>query len=142
VVTRLGDRAACATNVTSGWLLGGAAIGFVLRNRALQRFVLVAGGIALVATAGVALLAVALRREAGPVGYVLVGLVAYYCLSLMVTAVAIGVAGLVAESLASRPVTAATGWQVIRRRRRSIAGWAVLDLVVGRPEQGGRQLDR
>jgi hypothetical protein len=72
--------------VTSGWLLGGAALGFVLRNRALQRFVLVAGGIVLVAAAGVAVVAVALRREAGPVGYVLVGLAAYYCLSLMVTA--------------------------------------------------------
>ena len=103
--------------VTSGWLLGGAALGFVLGNRALQRFVLVAGGVVLVATAGVAVVAVALCREAGPVGYVLVGLVAYYCLSLMVTAVAVGVAGLVADSLDSRPVTPATGWHVMRRRR-------------------------
>ena len=122
-------------HVISGWLLGGAALGFVLRNRALQRFVLVAGGIVLVAAAGVAVVAVALRREAGPVGYVLVGLAAYYGLSLMATAVAVGVAGLVAETLDSRPLTPAHGWQVIRRRRRSIAAWAVLDLIVGLPSR-------
>ena len=121
--------------MTSGWRLGGAALAFVLRNRPLQRFVVVAGGIVLVATGGIAVVAVALRREAGPVGYVLVGLAAYYCLSLMVTAIAVGVAGLVAESLDSRPVTPATGWQVIRRRRRSIASWAVLDLALGLPSR-------
>jgi hypothetical protein len=74
---------------SDGWRLGGAALAFVLENRALQRFVLVAAGIVVVAAAAVAVAAVALRREAGPLGYVLVGLAAYYCLSLMVTAVAV-----------------------------------------------------
>jgi hypothetical protein len=83
----------------------------------------------------VAVAAVALRREAGPVGYALVGLVAYYCLSVMVTAVAVGVAGLVADSLESRPVSSSTGWRVIGRRRRSIAGWALVDLVAGVPSR-------
>jgi hypothetical protein len=121
--------------LSSGWQLGGAALRFVLRDRTLQRFVLRATGVVLVIAAGVAVAAVALRREAGPVEYVLVGLAAYYCLSLMVTAVAVGVAGLVADSLDSRPVTPATGWHVIRRRRRSIAGWAVLDLLLGVPSR-------
>jgi uncharacterized protein DUF6159 len=121
--------------VSNGWSLGGAALRFVLRHRALQRFVLVATGIVLLLCAAGAVAAVALRREAGPVGYVLVGLAAYYCLSVMVTAVAVGVAGLVADSLESRPVTPATGWQVIARRRRSIAGWALMDLAAGVPSR-------
>jgi Family of unknown function (DUF6159) len=53
----------------------------------------------------------------------------------MVTAVAVGVAGLVADTLESRPVTDATGWQVIARRRRSIAGWALIDLAAGVPSR-------
>jgi hypothetical protein len=118
-----------------GWLLGGAALGFVLRNRALQRFALTSAGIVLLVASGVAGAAVALRRDAGPVGYVLVGLAAFYCLSLMVTACAVGLAGLVADSLDSRPVTAAAGWRVIRHRRGSIATWAVLDLAVGLPSR-------
>jgi hypothetical protein len=97
--------------------------------------VLISAGIVLVAAAGVAVAAVALRREAGPVGYVLVGLAVYYCLSLMVTAAAVGVAGLAADSLESRSVTATTGWRVISRRRRSVAGWAALDLALGLPSR-------
>jgi hypothetical protein len=122
-------------HVKLGWRLGGAALRFVLDQRPLQRFVLIAVGIVLLISAAGAAAAVALRREAGPVGYVLVGLVAYYCLSVMVTAVAVGVAGLVADSLESRPVTPATGWRVIARRRRSIAGWALMDLAVGVPSR-------
>jgi hypothetical protein len=121
--------------VSDGWRLGGAALRYVLANRALQRFVLGAVVVVVVLAAAVAVAAVALRREAGPVGYVLVGLAAYYCLSLMVTAIAVGVAGLVAESLESRPVTPSTGWRVIAGRRRSIAGWAVVDLAVGVPSR-------
>ena len=121
--------------VSDGWLLGGAALGFVLGSRVLKRFVLIAAGIVLVASAAVAVAAVALRREAGPLGYVLVGLAAYYCLSLMVTAAGVGLAGLVADSLDSRSVTAAGGWRVIERRRGSIAGWAVLDLALGLPSR-------
>jgi hypothetical protein len=122
-------------NVKEGWRLGGAALRYVLASRPLQRFVLAAVAIVVLPAAGVAVAAVVLRREAGPVGYVLVGLAAYYCLSLMVTAVAVGVAGLVAESLESRPVTPSTGWQVIVQRRRSIAGWAVVDLAIGVPSR-------
>jgi uncharacterized protein DUF6159 len=122
-------------NVKQGWRLGGAALRYVLASRALQRFVLGAVVIVVVIAAGVAVAAVVLRREAGPIGYVLVGLAAYYCLSVMVTAVAVGVAGMVADSLESRPVTPATGWHVIARRRRSIAGWAVVDLAVGVPSR-------
>jgi Family of unknown function (DUF6159) len=121
--------------VRDGWLLGGAALGFVLRHRPLQRFTLIAAGIVVVSAAGVAVVAVALRRHAGPVGYALVGLAAYYCLSVLVTAAGVGLAGIVADSLDSRPVTPAMGWRVIRRRRGSIAGWAVLDLVVGLPSR-------
>jgi Family of unknown function (DUF6159) len=121
--------------VSDGWRLGGGALDFVLHHRALQRFVLVATGIVLALSAAGAVTAVALRREAGPVGYVLVGLAAYYCLSVLVTAVAVGVAGLVADSLDSRPVTPATGWHVIARRRRSIAGWALIDLAAGVPSR-------
>lgn len=122
-------------NLSSGWRLGGAALGFVLGNRVLQRFVLSAIVIVLAISVVVAAAAVALRREAGPVGYALVGLVAYYCLSVMVTAIAVGVAGLVADSLDSRPVSSSTGWRVIGRRRRSIAGWALVDLVAGVPSR-------
>ena len=122
-------------NVSYGWRLGGAALGFVLGNRALQRFVLSAIVIVLAISVVVAVAAVALRREAGPVGYALVGLAAYYCLSVMVTAVAVGIAGLAADSLESRPVSSSTGWRVIGRRRRSIAGWALVDLVAGVPSR-------
>lgn len=121
--------------VSEGWRLGGAALGFVLGNRVLQRFVLISAGIVLVASAAVAVAAVALRRETGPLGYVLVGLAAYYCLSLMVTAVGVGLAGLVADQLDSRPVTAGGGWRVIKRRGRSIASWAVVDLALAVPSR-------
>lgn len=63
-------------NLSDGWRLGGLALGFVLGNRALQRFVLSAIVIVLAISVVVAVAAVALRREAGPVGYVLVGLAA------------------------------------------------------------------
>jgi uncharacterized protein DUF6159 len=122
-------------HVKDGWRLGGAALRYVLASRPLQRFVLGAVVIVVVISAGVAVAAVALRREAGPLGYVLVGLAAYYCLSVMTTAVAVGVAGMVADSLESRPVSSSTGWQVIGRRRRSIAGWAVVDLAIGVPSR-------
>jgi hypothetical protein len=122
-------------NLSNGWRLGGVALGFVLGNRVLQRFVLSATVIVLSISVVVAVAAVALRREAGPVGYALVGLVAYYCLSVMVTAVAVGVAGLVADSLEARSVSSSTGWRVIGRRRRSIAGWALVDLAVGVPSR-------
>src|SRR5262245_4255316 len=121
--------------VRDGWRLGGAALGYVMGDGVLKRFVLVAGGLVLVASAAVAVVAVVLRTEAGPLGYVLVGLAAYYCLSVMVTAVGVGLAGLVAQQLDSLPVTPADGWRVIERRRRSIAGWAVLDVVVGVPRR-------
>src|SRR3954452_18046708 len=122
-------------NLTDGWRLGGAALGFVLGSRALQRFVLTATTIVLAISTAVAVAGVRLRREAGPVGYALGGLAAYYCLSVMVTAVAVGVAGLAAEGLESRPVTPSTGWQVIARRRGTIAGWALVDLVAGLPSR-------
>ena len=121
--------------VSDGWLLGGAALAFVLENRALKRFVLIAAGIVVIASAAVAGTAVALRRETGPVGWVLVGLAAYYCLSLLVTAASVGLAGLVADALESRPVSARRGWRVIVRRRGSIAGWSVLDLALGLPSR-------
>jgi Family of unknown function (DUF6159) len=121
--------------VRDGWALGGAALEFVLRDRPLQRFALVSVAIVVVLGAGVGAAAVALRREAGPVGYVVVGLVAYYCLSLVVTAISVGVAGLAAQSLDSRPTTASTGWAVITRRRGAIGGWAVLDLLLGVPSR-------
>jgi hypothetical protein len=60
-------------NLTDGWRLGGAALGFVLRNRPLQRFVVSAILIVLTISVVVAVAAVALRREAGPLGYGLVG---------------------------------------------------------------------
>jgi hypothetical protein len=121
--------------VRDGWLLGGAALDFIREGRALKRFVLISAAVAVVVSAGVAVAAVALRREAGPLEYVLVGLAAYYCLSLIATAVAVGLAGLVADRLDARPVTPADGWRVIQRRRGPIAGWAVLDLVVGVPSR-------
>jgi hypothetical protein len=121
--------------VADGWELSGAAIAFVLQNRPLQRFVLTSIGVVAVISAMVAAAAVVLRRHAGPVEYVLVGAAAYYCLSLMVTAVAVGIAAMVAGSLDGRPVTPSTGWQTMRLRRRTIAGWAAVDLVVGLPSR-------
>lgn len=121
--------------VSDGWRLGGAALEFVRGQRTLKRFFLLSIGVVLVICAAVAVGAVALRRESGPVGYVLVGLGAYFCLSLMVTAVAVGVAGLVADILDSRPVSLATGWRLIGRRRQAIAGWALLDLAAGVPSR-------
>jgi hypothetical protein len=38
---------------SDGWHLGGTALGFVLENRALQRFVLLSAGIVVVAAAAV-----------------------------------------------------------------------------------------
>ncbi|MEA2652665.1 MAG: hypothetical protein QOI85_2386 [Chloroflexota bacterium] len=118
-----------------GWRLGGAALGFVRANRVLQRFVLVAVAIVLVLSAGVAVTAVALRREAGLVGYALVGVAAYYCLMVIVTAASVGLAGLAADALEGHPGTVAEGWQVIRRRRRTIAGWALIELAAGIPSK-------
>jgi hypothetical protein len=122
-------------HLSDGWRLGGAAIRFALENRVLQRFLLISAGIVLVIFAALAAVAVLVRNNTGPVGYVLAGLGAYYCLSVMTTAVAVGMAGMVADSLDSRPVTLATGWRLIVRRRRPILGWAVVDLIVGVPSR-------
>ena len=129
-------------NVSDGWHLGGAALSFVLRHRALQRFVLAAIGVVLVLSAAGAVTAVLLRREAGPVGYVLVGLAAYYCLSVLVTAVAVGVAGLVADILEARPVTPATGLAGDRAPPAVDRRLGTDRSRGGRAEQGRRQLDR
>src|SRR5256885_10180054 len=74
-------------NLSAGWHLGGAAIAFVLRDRPLRRFLAGSMGTVVVIAAVVAALAVVLRRHAGPVEYVLVGVASSYCLNLMVTAV-------------------------------------------------------
>jgi hypothetical protein len=121
--------------LTDGWRLGGAAIGFVRGDRVLQRFMLGSIGFVSVVSAGAAVAAVALRRSAGPVEYVLVGVAALYLLSLMTTAVGVGLAGLVADSLDGRPLTASAGWRLMRMRRRSIAGWALVDTAVGIPSK-------
>jgi Family of unknown function (DUF6159) len=122
-------------HLSDGWRLGGAALRFALANRVLQRFLLISACIVLVISAGVAAAAVLVRNHTGPIGYVLAGLAAYYCLSVMTTAVAVGMAGLVADSLDSRPVTLADGWRLIVRRRRPILGWSVVDLAVGVPSR-------
>ena len=121
--------------VADGWQLGGAAINFVLENRPLKRFL--AGSITAVVliAAVVAALGVLLRRHGGPVEYVLVGVALTYCLNLLTTAVAVGTAAIVADSLDGRTVTSSTGWETIRLRRRPIAGWAVVDAVVGLPSR-------
>ena len=108
---------------------------FVARNRPLRRYLLTAAAVVFVAAAAVAGTAVALRRHAGPLEYVLVGVGALYLASLMVTAASVGLAGLVAQTLDERPVTASTGWDVIRQRRRAIAGWALVDTAVGVPSR-------
>jgi Family of unknown function (DUF6159) len=122
-------------HLSDGWRLGGAALGFLFESRPMQRFLLVSMTIVLVIAAGVAEAAVALRNATGAVGYVVSGLGAYYCLSLMTTATAVGLTGLVAETLDNHQVTSSAGWQVIRKRRRPIAGWAVVDLAVGVPSR-------
>jgi uncharacterized protein DUF6159 len=118
-----------------GWHLGGAALNFVRAHRELKRFVLSAMAVVLVLSAAVAVVGVALRRDAGPIDYALVGAAAYFCLSVMVTAAAVGVAALVADILESLPVTPSTGWRVIARRRKPILGWALIDLAVGVPSK-------
>jgi Family of unknown function (DUF6159) len=121
--------------LVDGWRLGGAAMLFVLRNRAVLRFMLGASAVLILLTAAVAAPTVILRRHAGPVEYALIGLASSYILSVLVTAATVGLAGLVAETLEERPVTASTGWRVIRDRRRPIAGWAVVDTAVGVPSR-------
>jgi len=69
------------------------------------------------------------------VQYVLAGLGAYYLLGLMVTAVAVGAATIAANALEERPGSALLGWRAIRDRRRTIAGWALIDLAVGLPSR-------
>lgn len=123
------------TSIADGWRLGGAAVGFVLGSRPLQRFLLPAAGGVVGLYAVVAAVAVLLRRDAGPVTDVAAGLGVYYSLSLMTTAVAVGVAGLVADGLEGRPVDPSNGWEMIRRRRRTIAGWALIDLTIGVPSR-------
>jgi hypothetical protein len=123
------------TYLADGWHLSGAAIGFVLANRPLKRFLLGAIGAMLLISAAVAAAGVLLRRHAGPVEYVLVGVGVSYCLNLIVTAVAVGAAGLVAGSLEGRRVSASTGWETMRLRRRPIAGWAVVESLVGLPSR-------
>jgi hypothetical protein len=123
------------TYVTDGWNLSGAAISFVLGNRPLKRFLLGALGAMVLIAAAVAAAGVLLRRHAGPVEYVLVGVAVSYCLNLIVTAVAVGAAGLVSDSLEGRPVSASTGWETMRLRRRPIAGWALVESLVGLPSR-------
>jgi Family of unknown function (DUF6159) len=121
--------------LADGWHLGGAAIGFVLENRPLKRFL--AGSISAVVliAAVVAALGVLLRRHAGPVEYVIVGVAVTYCINLMTTAVAVGAAGITARGLDGSPVAASTGWETMRLRRRAIAGWAAVEAAVGLPSR-------
>jgi hypothetical protein len=121
--------------VVDGWRLGGAAIGFVLDSAPLKRFLRGSVTIVILIAAGVAVAAVALRRNGGPVQYVLAGLGAYYLLGLMATAVAVGAAAIAANALEERPGSALIGWRAIRERRRTIAGWALIDLAVGVPSR-------
>jgi len=122
-------------SLADGWHLGGAAIDFVRHNSPLKRFVLGAIGAVVPIAAAVAAVAVALRRHLGPVGYTLVGVGASYCFTLMVTAVAVGAAALAAQTLDGRPVSPSTGWEAMRLRRRPIAGWAVVESLVGLPSR-------
>ncbi len=122
-------------SIEDGWRLGGAAIGFVVASRPLQRFLLKSVGVVVVIAAGLAVLAVVLRRNGGPLQYVLVGLGFYYCLGVMVAAVGVGIASLVADGLDGRNMEPSAGWQAMRRRRRTIAGWALIDLAVGVPSR-------
>jgi hypothetical protein len=122
-------------SLTDGWRLGGASLAFILGHREVRRYMLAAAAILIVVWAAAAATGVALRRHAGPLEYALVGVGSAYVLSLMVTAATVGLAGIVAESLDGRPVTPSTGWQVIRRRRRPIAGWAIVDCAVGLPSR-------
>jgi hypothetical protein len=54
---------------------------------------------------------------------------------VMVTAASVGLAGLAADALDGRPGITADGWQLIRRRRRTIAGWALIELGAGIPSK-------
>jgi hypothetical protein len=121
--------------VADGWQLGGAAIRFVVENRPLKRFLAGSVSTVVVIAAVVAALGVVLRRHAGPVEYVLVGVVVTYCLNLLTTAVAVGAAAIVADSLEGRPVTPSTGWATMRLRRGPIAGWAGVEAAVGLPSR-------
>jgi uncharacterized protein DUF6159 len=121
--------------LADGWHLGGAAIRFVLDSRPLRRFLLGSLSAGALIAAAVAAAGVILRRHAGPVEYVLVGVVVTYCLNLMSTAVAVGAAAITADSLEGRAVTSSTGWATMRRRSRAIAGWAVVDAAVGLPSR-------
>jgi hypothetical protein len=121
--------------VVDGWRLGGAAIGFVFGSESLKRFLRGSILIVLIISGGVGVAAVALRRDGGPVQYVLAGLGAFYCLSLLVTAIAVGAAAIVASDLDEQPSSALIGWRAIRQRRRTIAGWALVDLVIGVPSR-------
>lgn len=122
--------------LADGWHLGGAAIRFVLENRPLKRFLAASIGAVVLIAAAVAAAGVILRRHAGPVEYVLVGVAVTYCLNLMTIAVNVGAAAIVADSL-ERPeaVTQRTGWDAMGLRRRAIAGWAVVDSAVGLPSR-------
>ncbi|HEY2602757.1 MAG TPA: DUF6159 family protein [Thermoleophilaceae bacterium] len=128
-------RGSLLESLVDGWRLGGAAIGFVLGSRPLKRFLLGSLSAAVLLSAGVAVAAVALRRHGGPVEYALAGFAASYFLSLVVTAVAVGVASMVADGLDGRPLRPADGWQRMRSRRRAIAGWALIDATVGVPSK-------
>lgn len=121
--------------LADGWLLGGAAIRFVLDNRPLKLFLLRAISAVVLIAGTVAALGVILRRHAGPVEYVIVGVAVTYCINLLTTAIAVGAAGIVAESLEGRAASPATGWETMRLRRRAIAGWAVVDAAVGLPSR-------
>jgi hypothetical protein len=122
-------------SLIDGWRLGGAALHFILEHRPVRRYMLIATALLALFWAGAAVAGVLLRRHAGPLEYVLVGLGALYVLSLMVTAAAVGLAGLIAETLDDRPAGVGTGWRVVRERRGSIARWAVVDCLVGLPSR-------
>jgi len=122
-------------SLSDGWRLGGASLRFILEHRPVRRYTLVAAAIVVVLWAAGAAAGVVLRRHAGPVEYVLIGVAGAYLLSLMVTAASVGLAGLVADCLDGRPVVASTGWEVVRRRRRAIAGWAIVDCAIGLPSR-------
>jgi hypothetical protein len=121
--------------VADGWHLGGAAIRFVLQNRPLKRFLLGSLSGATFVAGGVAAAGVVLRRHAGPVEYVVVGALVTYCLNLIAVAVEVGAAAIAAGSLERRQMEPADGWSAMRLRRKSIAGWALVDATVGLPSR-------
>ena len=116
-----------------GWALSGLVLRLVRHRPGLRRYLITGLAGILVVDVAVGAAEVSLRHQSTLPTQIGAGLLDAFVVVLASNLVAVGLAGLSNELLAGRPVLAATGWRLARRRLPQVCGWALLVVLVGIP---------